>query len=62
MAYEYSDDSTQWELSNEYQHDRVEMVFNNLCVIVLWMKEASALVGLLIYKFEIDITLSAFVS
>ena len=61
LAYEYSDDSTQWELSNEYQHDRVEMDFNNLCVIVLWMKEASALERL-IYEFEIDITLSAFLS
>ena len=23
LAYEYSSESTQWELSNEYQHDRV---------------------------------------
>ena len=33
---------TQQELSNEYQHDRVLMVFKNLCILVLWMKAASA--------------------
>ena len=32
----YSFESTQRELSNEYQHDRIEMVFKNLCVLVLW--------------------------
>ena len=37
---------TQKEISNEYQHDRVEMVFKNLCVLVLWTKVASALEGL----------------
>ena len=35
---------TQWELSNEYQHD---MVLNDfLCVLVLWAKVASVLEGL----------------
>ena len=34
------------ELSNEYQYDRVNMVFNNICVIVLWTSVASALEGL----------------
>ena len=34
------------ELSNEYQHDRVQIVFKNICVIVLWMKVALALEGL----------------
>ena len=31
----YSSDSTQQELSIEFQHDRVMMVFKNLCVLVL---------------------------
>ena len=46
LAHGYSSDSTQQQLSNEYQHDRVQMVFKNICVIVLWMKVASALEGL----------------
>ena len=39
----YSSESSQGELSNEYQHDRVWMIFKNLCILVLWMKIASAL-------------------
>ena len=35
LAYGYSSESTQRELSNEYQHDRVKMVFKNLSVIAL---------------------------
>ena len=46
MANGYSSESTQREFSNEYQHDRVYMVFNNICVLVLWMKVALALEGL----------------
>ena len=46
LAHGYSSKSTQWELSNEYQHDRVSMVFENLCVLVLWMKIVLALEGL----------------
>ena len=46
MANGYSSESTQQELSNEYQHDRVWMVYENICVFVLWMKVASALKGL----------------
>ena len=42
LAHAYSSESTQWELSDEYQHDRVKMVFKNLCVLVLWKKVASA--------------------
>ena len=38
--------SAQRELFNEYQHDRVQMVFRNICVLVLWTKVASALEGL----------------
>ena len=47
LACGYSSQSTQHELSNEYQHDRVQKVFKNLCVIVLWTRVASALEGLI---------------
>ena len=46
LALGYSSESTQRELSDEYQHDRVQMYFKNLCVHVLWAKVASALEGL----------------
>ena len=46
LANGYSYESAQQELSNEYPHDRVQMVFNFFCVIVLWMKVASAVEGL----------------
>ena len=46
LANRYSSGSTQREHSSEYQHDRVLMVFKNLCVLVLWTKVASALEGL----------------
>ena len=47
LAYGYSSESlTQRELSNEYQHDRVLMVFRDHCILVLWTKVASALEGL----------------
>ena len=42
LANGYSYESAQRELSNEYQHDRVQMVIKNLCVIVLGMKVATA--------------------
>ena len=45
LAHGYSSESTQRELSNECQHDRVNMVFNTLCALVLWRKVASALQG-----------------
>ena len=41
-----SSESTQQELSNEYQHDRVWMVFKNCWILVLWTKVGSALEGL----------------
>ena len=31
LANGYSSESAQRELSNEYQHDRVSMLFKNLC-------------------------------
>ena len=34
---------TQQELSNEYQHDGVELGFKSLCLLVLRTKVASAL-------------------
>ena len=47
----YSSESAQQELSNEYQHDRVQLVFKNIRVFVLWTKVASALEGLnMIYQ------------
>ena len=46
LAYGYSSESAQRKLSNEYQHDRVKMVFKNLCVLVLWTEGAPALEGL----------------
>ena len=46
LAHGYSSEGTKRELSNEYQHDRVKMVFKNLCVLVLWTKVVSALEGL----------------
>ena len=46
LAHEYSSESTHRELSSDYQHDRVLMVFKNLCVLVHWTKVVSALEGL----------------
>ena len=43
LGYGYSYESTLRGLSNEYQHDRVSMIFKNLCVLVRWMIVASAL-------------------
>ena len=47
LANGYSYESTQRELSNEYQHDRVSMVFKDICVLMLWTKVVSALEGLI---------------
>ena len=46
LTHGYSSESTQQELSNEYQQDRVQMFFKNLCDVVLRMKVALALEGL----------------
>ena len=53
LANGYSYESAQRELSNEYQHDRVQVVIKNLCVIVLGMKVASALEGLKTFSSNI---------
>ena len=50
LANGYSSDCIQQELSNEYQHDSVQMVFKNICALVLWTKEALALEGLVLKK------------
>ena len=46
LAHEYSSESTQRELSNEYQHDRVYMIFKNHYIFVPRTQVASALEGL----------------
>ena len=46
LAHGHSYESTQGELSDVYQHDRVLLFFKNLCVLVLWTKVALALEGL----------------
>ena len=46
LANGYSSESTQSELSNEYQHDRVGMDFKGFSVCVLRTKVAYALKGL----------------
>ena len=51
LAHGYSSESTEQERSNEYQHDRVYMIFKDLCIRVLWMKVALALEGLTVSKF-----------
>ena len=56
LANGYSSESTQLELSNEYQHDRVQMIFTNLCILVLWPKVALALEGLKRYLSVYSIT------
>ena len=42
LAYGYSSESTQRELSNEYQHDRVQMFLRTFCIFFSWAKLASA--------------------
>ena len=53
LANGYSSESTQRELSNEYQHDRVSMFFKDFSVLVLWTNVASALEGLMLIVFAI---------
>ena len=45
QAHGCSFESTQRELSNEYQHDRVQIVFKSLCILVHWTKVVFALEG-----------------
>ena len=50
LANGYSSESTHQELSNEYQHDMVSMIFEEIYILMLWTKVASALEGLTRYK------------
>ena len=43
LAHGYSSESSQRKQSDEYQHDRVEIVFKYLCILELWYKVSSAL-------------------
>ena len=53
LAHGYSSQSTQRELSNEYQHDRVWMVFKSFCIFLPWSEVASAWKGLNLIDVEI---------
>ena len=46
LANGYSYESTQRELSNEYQHDSVWTVFKEFRILVSWTKVASVIKGL----------------
>ena len=37
----YSSESTHQELSNEYQHDRVSMIFKKICILILLLDPRS---------------------
>ena len=56
MAHGYSSDSSQQKLTNEYQHDRVKMIYIILCFFVYWMKVTPAAEGLnnihIMYKYQ----------
>ena len=54
LANGYSSESTRRELSNEYQEDRVSMVFQESCILVVWTKVASASEGLKIVRLVLD--------
>ena len=51
-AYVYSFESSQRELFNEYQHDRVQMVFKNLCALLLLMEIALAWEGFVVSESQ----------
>ena len=57
LANGYSSESTTRELSNEYQHDRVVMIFKDVCVLLLLTNVGSALEGLTLsyslYQFDL---------
>ena len=42
LAHGYSSQSTQQELSDEYEYDRVKMIFKILCFFVHWTKVTPA--------------------
>ena len=54
LANGYSSDRTPQELSNEYQHGRVQNVFKDLSLLVPLMKVASAVKGLRVNGVLLD--------
>ena len=50
IANGYSSESTQRDLSNEYQHERVKKIFIIFCFFVHWPKVTSAAEGLIRYS------------
>ena len=56
MANGYSYDSTQRELSNEYQHDRLKMIFIMFLLFVHWMKVTSAAEGLITFVYSVYVS------
>ena len=52
LANGCSSESTRREPSNEYQDERVSMVSQESCILVLWTKVVSALEGLINDDFE----------
>ena len=46
LSHGYSSESTQRELSNEYQHYMIKMDFKDSCILALCTKVGSALEGL----------------
>ena len=56
LEHGYSSESTQLELSNEYQHDRVLKIF---WVLVLWMRIASAFQGFSAYCYSPGLDIGA---
>ena len=56
LANGYSYDSARQELSNEYQHDRVKMIFTIFAIFVHWRKVTSASEGLCASSVQIEIS------
>ena len=46
LAHGYSSEGTLWGLSDEYQYDRVKMIFIKVCLLVHWAKVAPTSEGL----------------
>ena len=54
LANGYSYESTQQELSSEYPHDLVRMIFIIFCIVVNWTKINSASEGLTLMLLVAD--------
>ena len=53
FAYGYSSESAQREFNNKYQYDRVLLVSNFFCVLVLWTKVASDSIRRVNHSYDI---------